>query len=114
MIHSYEPPRQPLFWAAIAFSVGLWTGLRAWRPASWWVLAATAFVFSAAWFIANRAWLGKILALATWFLLGAFLIQIRGQPQTDARILNLADGQEVTLTAGDSRGIFAHRRAGDS
>src|ERR1700691_4238582 len=100
MTRDREPPRQPLFWAAVTFSLGLWTGARAWRPPSWWVIAVVAFVFAALWFLRRRAWLSKALCLGAWFLLGAFLIQIRGQrpdqSQNDnARILALADGREV-------------------
>ena len=80
MMHDHNPPPQPLFWAALAFSLGLWTGLRAWRPPSWWVIAFVAFVFAASWFLPKRAWLAKGLALGAWFLLGAFLIQIRAPP----------------------------------
>jgi len=103
MTHDRKPPRQPLFWAALAFSVGLWMGVRAWRPPSWWVIAVVAFVFAASWFLSKRAWLAKTLSLGAWILLGAFLIQVRDQrtdvQQNDARILALADGREVTFTA---------------
>jgi competence protein ComEC len=103
MVHNRKPPRQPLFWAAMIFSLGLWTGTRAWRPPSWWVIAVMAFVFAASWFLLRRAWLAKALSLGAWFLLGAFLIQIRGQQpgelqQNDPQILALADGRAVTLT----------------
>jgi competence protein ComEC len=111
MTHDHKPPRQPLFWAALAFSLGLWTGVRAWRPPSWWVIAVVAFVFAASWFLSKRAWLAKALSLGAWFLLGAFLIQVRGQPQDDPRILTLADGREVTLTARVMREGYA-RAAG--
>jgi len=104
MMRNHNPPRQPLFWAALAFSLGLWTGVHTWRPPSWWMIALLAFVFAALWFLAQRAWLAKALSLGAWFLLGAFLIQARGQSpdkaQRDAsRILTVADGREVTLTA---------------
>jgi len=104
MMRNNKPPMQPLFWAAVVFSLGLWTGVRAWRPASWWVIAVVAFVFAASFFLAKRAWMAKALSLGAWFLLGAFLIQVRGQhaggfQQDDAQILNLADGRAVTLTA---------------
>ncbi len=104
MTHDRKPPRQPLFWAALAFSLGLWMGVGAWRPPSWWVIAVVAFVFAASWFLSKRAWLAKALSLGVWVLLGAFLIQVRGQrtdklQQNDARILALSDGGEVTLTA---------------
>jgi competence protein ComEC len=116
MTHNRNPPRQPLFWAALAFSLGLWTGVRAWRPPSWWVIAVVAFGCAAMWFLARRAWLAKALSLGAWFLLGAFLIQVRSQPpdeqQRDAsRILTLADGREVTLTARALREGYA-RAAG--
>ena len=74
------PPRQPLFWAAIVFSLGLWIGVRAWRPPAWWMVAIVAFALAALWFLSRRAWLARCLALAAWFLFGAFLIQIRGRP----------------------------------
>ncbi len=115
-MRNHKPPRQPLFWAAVAFSLGLWTGVRAWRPPSWWVIAVVAFVFAASWFLPKRAWLAKALSLGAWFLLGAFLIQVRGQRpddsrQDDARILTLADGRAVTLTARVMREGYA-RAAG--
>ncbi len=110
-MRNHNPPRQPLFWAAVAFSLGLWTGVCAWRPPSWWMIAVVAFVFAASWFLRKRAWLAKALSLGTWFLLGAFLIQIRGQPQGDPRISSLADGREVTLTAHVIREGYA-RSAG--
>jgi len=116
MMRNHKPPRQPLFWAAVAFSLGLWMGVRAWRPPSWWVIAVVAFVFAASWFLPKRAWLAKALSLGAWFLLGAFLIQVRGQRpddsrQDDARILTLADGRAVTLTARVMREGYA-RAAG--
>jgi len=99
MTRDRNPPRQPLFWAALVFSVGLWTGVRAWRPPSWWMIAVVVFVFAASFFLSQRAWLAKTLSLGTWFLLGAFLIQIRGQRADDPRILALADGRAVAFTA---------------
>src|SRR5208282_2709279 len=116
MTHDRKPPRQPLFWAALVFSLGLWTGVRAWRPPSWWVVAIVAFVFAASWFVPKRSWLAKALSLGAWFLLGAFLIQVRGQRPDElrpdnARILTLADGRAVTLTARVMREGYA-RAAG--
>jgi competence protein ComEC len=116
MTHDRKPPRQPLFWAALVFSLGLWTGVRAWRPPSWWVIAVVAFVLAASFFLARRAWLAKALSLGAWFLLGALLIQIRGQQpvelrQEHAHILSLADGRAVTLTGHVIREGYA-RAAG--
>ncbi|MGA2357439.1 MAG: ComEC/Rec2 family competence protein [Terriglobales bacterium] len=112
MTRDQKPPRQPLFWAALAFSLGLWTGVRAWRPPSWWVIAVVAFVLAASWFLPKRAWLAKALSLGAWVFLGAFLIQIRGQAPNELqrdgpRILALADGRAVTLTARVMREGYA-------
>ena len=62
------------------------------------------FVFAASWFLRKRAWLAKALSLGAWVLLGAFLIQVRGQrpdepSQDGARLFALADGRPVVLTA---------------
>jgi competence protein ComEC len=103
-----KPPRHPLFWAALTFSLGLWTGLRAWRPPSWWVLAVAVFLIAAFWFVGKRDGLAKGLSLGAWFLLGAFLIQVRGRAAEDLRLLTLADGRPVTLTAHVIREGYAH------
>jgi competence protein ComEC len=70
----------------------------------WWVIAVVVFVFAASWFLRKRAWLAKALSLGAWVLLGAFLIQVRGQrpdepSQDGARLFALADGRPVVLTA---------------
>jgi len=119
MMHERKASRQPLFWAAVIFSIGLWTGARAWRPPLWWMVAIVVFAFAGLWFLRKRSWLAKALSLGVWFLLGALLIQVRGQPEPSAAlsaglsaglstglseqnapsILALADGQPVMITA---------------
>src|ERR1700722_10888632 len=104
MTRDRNPPRQPLLWAAVAFSIGLWIGKQAWRPPLWWGVAVVAFVLAASWFLTKRAWLAEALSFGVWFLLGALLIQVRAQPQDELQknendIFALADGSEVTLTA---------------
>ena len=93
-----HPTYQPLFAAALAFSGGLFVGLHAWRPASWWVIAVLVFVLAACWYMSRRVWAARLLALGTWFLLGAFLIQVRPLQAGDPGILALANGRELTLT----------------
>ena len=90
--------RQPLFWAALVFSAGVWIGVRAWRPPLWWVIAVMAFVLAAFWYRTRRAWAARLLSLASWLLLGAFLVQIRSPRAGDPQLPALADGREVTLT----------------
>lgn len=97
-----------MFWAAHVFSLGLWIGLRAWRPPAWWAVAITVFVFSACWFVSRRTWLARTLALATWFLLGAFLIQIRSRDPEDPYLVYFTDGQSITLTAHVIRAGYVH------
>jgi len=95
-----EPAGQPLLWAALVFSAGLWVGAREWRPATWWIIAVLAFSIAAVWFLRRRPWMAKGLSLGTWFLLGALLIQIRGGAQGDPRIMELAEGSDVITITG--------------
>jgi hypothetical protein len=107
MTRDEKPPRQPLFWAALALSVGIWVGARELWPPVWWGIAVVAFVLAAAWFLARRAWLAKALAFGVWVLLGAFLIQVRGQRPDDPHVVALADGGVVTLTGRVMREGYA-------
>ena len=97
-----------MFWASIAFSAGLCIGLRAWRPPIWWIVAIAVLLLAACWFLSRRAWAARTLALATWFLFGAFLIQVRGRPPADPRLAALSDGRPVTLVAHVIREGYAH------
>jgi len=66
----------------------------------WWALATVAFLAAAAYFVLERAWVSKALALGTLFLIGAFSIQIRsGGNSPDLEILRFADGREVVINA---------------
>ena len=95
-----KPSYHPLFWAAVAFSSGLWVAVRAWRPPIWWVIAVVVFALAASYFLAKRPWVSKLLALGVWFWLGAFLIQIRpvAVPAEASSVLAYADGNSVLLT----------------
>ena len=76
------------------------------------MIAVAVFVFAASWFLRKRAWLAKALSLGAWVLLGALLIQVRGQrpdepSQDGARLFALADGRPVVLTARVMREGYA-------
>lgn len=58
--------------------------------------------------MSRRTWLARTLSLGTWFLFGAFLIQIRGQPAEDPHLAELSGGQPVTLTAHVIREGYGH------
>ena len=95
-----RPARQPLLWAALAYSSGIIAGIYAWRPASWWIFAATVFVLAGLFFIRRRRWLGAFLALGAFFLAGALQIQLRGfRPVVDTSLLPYSDGQPIELIA---------------
>jgi hypothetical protein len=97
-----KPTRQPMLWAALAYSLGITSGIYAWRPASWWLAAAAAFFAAGLYFVkrARRKYLSTLLALGTFFLAGALHIQLRGSTvPLDISLQLFADGQPVEITA---------------
>ena len=94
------PPRQPLLWASLAYAAGILLGSNVNRPVLLWVTSVLIFFFGAAYFMRRRTWLAFTLALGSLTLLGAFAIQLRSiATPMDPRILDLADGREVLITA---------------
>ena len=53
-----KAPRQPMLWAALAYSSGIVAGVYAWRPALWWVVAGASFACAAGYFGRRRCGLG--------------------------------------------------------
>jgi competence protein ComEC len=99
-----KPPRQPMLWAALSYSSGIVAGVHAWRPASWWVAAAVAFLAAGLYFVRRRKWLGVTLALGAFFLAGALHIQLRAPTAAlDPSLYPFADGQPVEMTAHVTR-----------
>src|SRR5580693_2562318 len=99
-----QPTRQPMFWAALSYSLGIVAGVYAWRPASWWVAAGAAFLAAGLYFVRRRKGLGVALALGAFFLAGALHIQVRGAtPLLDTSLQPFADGEPVQLTAHVTR-----------
>jgi competence protein ComEC len=94
-----KPPRQPMLWAALSYSLGITAGVHAWRPASWWIAAAVAFLAAGLYFVRRRKWLGVTLALGAFFLAGALHIQLRGPTDAVDPSLQPFDGQQVEITA---------------
>ncbi len=100
----FKASRQPLFWAAVAYSAGIIAGVYLWRPILWWFAAAAAFITAAAYFALRRSALGWSLALGAFFLAGALHIQLRGSAtHLDTTIQPYADRQELQLTAHVTR-----------
>jgi competence protein ComEC len=93
-----------MLWAALAYACGIVTGLYAWRPPLWWLLAAIAFSASGAYFLRRRAGAAFALGLSALVVTGAMTLQVRAQENHDgAGVLAFADGRDVVITAHVTR-----------
>jgi competence protein ComEC len=96
----FKPPRQPMLWAAVAYSLGIVAGVYLWRPALWWLVAGALFAGAAGYFAKRSYNFGWLLALGVLFLFGALHVQLQaGSPRLDASIRPFANGQELQITA---------------
>ena len=103
-IFRLKAARQPMLWAALAYSSGIIAGVYQWRPVLWWVIAGIVFVTSAAYCSQRRPGVGWLLALTTFFLAGALHIQLRGaSSHLDTSIDPYADRQELQITGHITR-----------
>ena len=76
MLQSLPWSRQPVFWAGLAFAAGILLGRYAWRPDLWWLLAATAFLAAAGFFLPRRLAVAFALALLASVAMGALCTQL--------------------------------------
>jgi competence protein ComEC len=90
--------RQPLFWAAIAFSIGICAGHYVWRPPALWFLAAIVFVASASYLIKRRIAASRLIVLGALFVAGAISIQLRESSSPGAQQFSFSD-EQVVVTA---------------
>jgi competence protein ComEC len=89
-----------MFWAAATYSLGVLAGVYAWRPDSWWIAAAVAFMGAASYFVFGRPRFGWVLALGAFFLAGALQLQLRSaRPRVDTSLRPFADRQELQIVA---------------
>src|ERR1700692_4176345 len=99
-----RPTRQPMLWAALAYSSGIVAGTYLWRPAILLVASAAVFLAAGLYFLRRRNWLAATLALGVFFLAGALHIQLRAPASLpDTSIQPFADGQQVEITAHVTR-----------
>jgi competence protein ComEC len=92
--------RQPLLWAALSYAAGIILGFEVTRPLSTWILAVLIFIFSAAYYTRRRTPVAFTLALLALTALGALSIELQTTTKPmDSRLLDLADGREVLITA---------------
>ena len=100
----FKATRQPMLWAAVAYSLGIVAGTYFWRPEVWWLAAGVVFTAAAAYFALKRSRLGWLLALGAVFLTGAVRVQLRGNsPGLDTSIQPYADRQELQIVAHVTR-----------
>src|SRR3984893_1073220 len=100
----FKASREPMLWAAVAYSLGIIAGVNLSRPALWWVVAGVAFLAAAASFARRRAWLGWALALGALFFAGALHFPAhRASTRLDTSIQSYADRQELQITAHVNR-----------
>ncbi len=93
-----------MLWAALAYAAGIIAGAYLWRPTSWWVVAAIAFLAAGLYFVRKERWLAVPLALGAFFFAGALYIQLRGPTSVINTSLNsFADGPQVQMTAHVTR-----------
>ena len=90
--------RQPMLWAASAYSCGIVTGVCVWRPALWWLVGGIAFCAAGTYFLRRRSCAAFALALSTLFVTAALMMQVRVLQSSGADILAFADGREVIVT----------------
>jgi competence protein ComEC len=99
-----KPPRQPMFWAALAYAAGIVAGPHVPRSAGWWLAAVFAFLATGSFFAPRRRWFAATLALAVFFLAGALHIQLRGSsPAVDPSLDPFAYGPAVEMKAHVTR-----------
>lgn len=104
--------REPLLWAFLAYSSGIFFGHHVWRPFSWWLVSTLVFVLSAAYFRGRRARLGFLIACSVLFVLGSLVIQICPPAAGSTSALPQSFvGQEVQITAHVTREGDVRRRA---
>lgn len=96
----FKSSRQPMLWAAVAYSAGIIAGTYFWRPALWWAVSSAAFTLAALYFARRRPFLGWPLALGALFLAGAIHIQLRREvPRLDTAIQPYSNGEPLEITA---------------
>jgi len=89
-----------LLWVGFAFAVGIWFSHFAWRPPTWWMMAAAMALLCAAWLAKHRPAASRALGVAAVFAAGALTLQLRNaSTEREAGISALASGGEYFVTA---------------
>ena len=92
--------RQPMLWAAVAYSLGIIAGCHFYTSPSQSITTALTFLAASSCFLHKRKWLPLFLALTSLFFTGTLHIQLKGNSIPPDRTLEaFAYGPEIELTA---------------
>lgn len=99
-----------MLWTALAYAAGIVVGSFAWRPSTWWVIAALAFVAAGSYFVSRRRWLAYGLGMGATFFAGALAIQLRTAQGTAIAPADLAS-EPISVRAHVTRQGEIHNAA---
>lgn len=100
----FKISRQPMLWAAVAYSSGIMTGAYLWRPTLWWIIGGLFFIGAAAYFKTRHSIFAWVIAMCAFFLFGALHIQVReAGPRLDTSIRPYANGEPIQIIAQITR-----------
>ena len=98
MSRSLPVTRQPIFWAALAFAVGILLGEHAWRPPLWWAGAAVTFLGAGCYFVRRRLKPAVALGLGALVCGGALSFQAKGAAGHPNDLAAFCDSEPVAVT----------------
>jgi competence protein ComEC len=105
-IFTFKSTRQPMLWAALAYSLGIVAGNYLWRPPLWWIVATTVFIAAATYFVRHRVHSAYFLALGALFFAGALHLQLHNAAPPTATSLasnSFLTDRELQITAHVTR-----------
>ena len=96
----FKATRQPLLWAALAYSLGILAGMWLWLPSALGFVSIAAFLMAAVYFLPRWNVLAAALTLTALFLIGALSLQFSGSDHVrDLSLAPFANGQQTEITA---------------
>ena len=98
MAHALPVTRQPIFWAAAVFAAGILLGAYAWRPPLWWMLATSAFLGAAVFFLGRRLTAAVALALGAFVGVGALSFELQGAAGPPNQLAAFCERGPVAVT----------------
>ncbi|HWF91540.1 MAG TPA: ComEC/Rec2 family competence protein [Terriglobales bacterium] len=91
--------RQPMFWAALVFALGIMGGTYVAHPPNWWLAVAVILAFASLCFRERWTDIARGLCLIAMFSVGAFVMEVRPPLNPGTEILPYSNHQSVTIIA---------------